>query len=141
MFLADQHNNCNLFSWQSKRLKRIVRSTLAAETLAMCEGVDAALYVSAVYSDMAFNDSSRKLPLQVLTDNKSLQDALKSSKYVSDRRLRIDIGSLKELIDYEHMQICWVPTDEQLADVLTKTGVNADKLIDTLVTGRLPRLK
>ena len=90
---------------------------------------------------MAFNDSSRKLPLQVLTDNKSLQDALKSSKYVLDRRLRIDISSLKELIDYEHMQICWVPTDEQLADVLTKTGVNADKLINTLVTGRLPRLK
>ena len=141
VFLADQHNNCNLISWQSKRLKRIVRSTLAAETLAMCEGVDAALYVSAVYSDMAYNDSSRKLPLQVLTDNKSLQDALKSSKYVSDRRLRIDIGSLKELIDYEHMQICWVPTDEQLADVLTKTGVNADKLINTLLTGRLPRLK
>lgn len=63
---------------------------------------------------------------------------MKSSKYVSDRRLRIDIGSLSELIDYEHMQICWVPTDEQLADALTKTGVNADKLIDTLVTGRLP---
>ena len=43
VFLADQHNNCNLISWQSKRLKRIVRSTLAAETLAMCEGVDASL--------------------------------------------------------------------------------------------------
>ena len=100
MFLADQHNNCNLFSWQSKRLKRIVGSTLSAETLAMSEGIEAALYVSAVYSDMVFNDSSRKLPLQVLADNKSLQNALKSSNYFLDRRLRVDIGSLKELIDY-----------------------------------------
>ena len=141
VFLADKHGNCNLISWQSKRLKRIVRSTLAAETLAMCEGIDAAHYVRAVYSDMLYGDCGRKIPTCILTDNKSLQDALKSSKYVSDRRLRIDIGSLKELISSENVNIQWVPTDEQLADVLTKSGVNSDKLIKTLVCGRLPSYK
>ena len=45
VFLVDKKNNCNIISWQSKRLKRIVRSTLAAETLAMCDGIDAALYI------------------------------------------------------------------------------------------------
>ena len=44
-FLADSKGNANIISWQSKRLKRMVRSFLAAETLGMCEAIDGGLYV------------------------------------------------------------------------------------------------
>ena len=139
VFLVDKKNNCNIISWQSKCLKRIVRSTLAAETLAMCDGIDAALYISATYCGIVNGNTTRKLPIEVVTDNKPLHDALKSPKYVSDKRLRIDIAALKQLIMNKdiHM-IHWVKTDEQLADMLTKNGVSSYKLINTLKTGHLP---
>ena len=45
IFLVDTDNHCNLLSWQSKRLKRIPRSSLAAETVAALDGIDAAIYI------------------------------------------------------------------------------------------------
>ena len=33
-------------SWQLKQIKQVVRSSLAAETLAMIDGVETALYVN-----------------------------------------------------------------------------------------------
>ena len=38
------------------------------------------------------------IPIEIYTDNKSLHDALRSQKYVSDKCLRIDIGALKEML-------------------------------------------
>ena len=35
VFLLDESDNCNLITWQSKRLKRIQRSSLAAKTIAV----------------------------------------------------------------------------------------------------------
>ena len=57
----------------------------------MCDGINAALYISATYCGIVNGNTTRKLPIEVVTDNKSLHNALKSPKYVSDKRLRIDI--------------------------------------------------
>ena len=95
IFLTGKDSRCNPINWQSKRIRRVVRSSLAAETLAMGEGIDAALYISVLYNEIMHGQSKRTpLSIKGYTDNKSLCDALKSSKYVTDRRLRIDIGAL-----------------------------------------------
>ena len=46
IFLADEHCNINLLQWQSKQIKWVVHSSLAAETLAMSDGVDSTVYIS-----------------------------------------------------------------------------------------------
>ena len=43
IFLVDKHNKSNLLSWPSKHIKYIVCSTLAAETIAMKDGVESAI--------------------------------------------------------------------------------------------------
>ena len=139
IFLVDQNNQCNLISWQSKRLKRIVRSSLAAETLAMVDSIETTLYLSVIYGD--FHPQNEKLAIEVVTDNKSLKDALESTKYVSDKRLRIDIGALKQLLKNKDVnKVTWVNTEQQLADVLTKKGVSPTKLMNTLKRGELARI-
>ena len=40
IFLVDKHNKSNLLGWQSKHIKHILRSTLAAKTVAMMDGAE-----------------------------------------------------------------------------------------------------
>ena len=39
-----------------------------------------------------------KIPITAYVDNRSIIEALESTKQVDDKHLRIDIGALKELI-------------------------------------------
>ena len=96
IFLVDQHNKFNLISWQCKHIEHIVHSTLAAETIAMMHGVEPAVYISVLLKEL--HPQLNNIPIEIYTDSKPLYDALKSQKYVSDKRLRIDIGALKEML-------------------------------------------
>ena len=134
IFLVGENGKCSLLSWQSKRLKRVVRSSLAAESLAMSDCVDAAIFIASMYKDIMYGDQcSNSIPIEIVTDNKSLQDALQSKKFVTEKRLRIDIAALKEsLCRGDIRKITWVNAGKQLADCLTKEGASSYKLIDTL---------
>ena len=71
-------------------------------------------------------------------NNKSLHDALRSQIYVSDKRLRIDIGALKEMLHKKEIDnIHWVERECQLADSLTKIGGDDLPIINTLIYGKL----
>ena len=51
IFLVGENRACNLISWQSKRIKRIVKSTLAAEILVFGEGIEATMFVSSLFTE------------------------------------------------------------------------------------------
>ena len=56
-------------------------------------------------------------------------EALDSSRGVEDRRLRIDIALLKDMLSRgEINSVSWVRTSEQHADCLTKRGASAQRL-------------
>ena len=60
-----------------------------------------------------------------------------SVKNVAEKRLRIDIAAIKELVIVKKLNVNWVDTKCQLADGLTKKGVNPIKLNDVLQNGFL----
>ena len=136
IFLAEKEGKCIPIWWNSKRIRRIVRSTLAAETLAMAEGVDMAIFIASLLKELGY--SKQGVPIVCVTDCKSLQEAIKSNKCVSEKRLRMEIGSIKELFTSGQIQdIEWCNTKTQLADCLTKCGVNGSELLKTLHQGIL----
>ena len=79
-------------------------SSLTTETLAVLDGVDSAVYISVLLSELYPKLNSFEIQIDIYiyiyiyTDNKSLHDAIHSEKYVSEKQLSIDIGALKELI-------------------------------------------
>ena len=78
----------------------------------------------------------QSLPVRGVIDNKSTTEAVRSTTVVSDKRLRRDIASVKEMLTCGYVkQIDWVPGDQQLADVLTKRGVNGSKLLSVIQKG------
>ena len=119
--------------WQSKKIRRVVRSTLAGETLALADAVDSAISLSDLYAELT---TGHALPIVCVTDNHSLADAIKSTKSVTEKRLRIEISGIKELLHGKRIQqILWAPTGKQLADCLTKRGASALQLLKALSVG------
>ena len=93
VFLTDPETNmCHPLSWSSKRIRRVVKSTLAAETLALQDGLDDAFYSMELYQFIL----GEKMGITAITDSLSLYNVVYSSKVVEEKRLRIDIRSIKE---------------------------------------------
>ena len=68
----------HLLTWGSRRIKRIVRSTLAAETLALQDALDAAHFIVDVIRFL----TGVKIPIIAFTDSKQLFTAIYSQKTV-----------------------------------------------------------
>ena len=98
IFLVGENQKSCLVNWQSKHIKRVVRSSLSAETLALSDAIDDGVYIAELISELLFN-GSKQISIEVYTDSKSLFDTLNSKKNVTEKRLRIDIALLREMID------------------------------------------
>ena len=75
----------------------MVRSTLAAETLSLVDGLENSIYHQVLFSELT-GKKPEKYQLKAIIDNKSCLEALRSSSQIEDKRLRIEIGEVKEMI-------------------------------------------
>ena len=136
IWLVGDNNRCCPLSWRANKIKRICRSTLTAETMALVEGLEECLYLRALLYELQIFNSENGISCYV--DNMSLRDAVYSTKLVDDKRLRIDIASIKEMMENgDIQQICWCPADQQLANGLTKRGASVKELLDVIQSGRI----
>jgi len=119
------------------RVRRKVRSTLAAESLACADGIDNAIFISQIAKD--FKITNPALSILTITDSCSLFDAANTSNQISDRRLRVEISAIREAKEKNEIEIKWVCSRYQLADVLTKKGGSPQSLIETLCEGKISR--
>ena len=122
------NNKTSPVMWQSKKIHRVVADVMAAETLAMVSALDEAFLISNMFSELLFQNRET-IPIEAVTDSRSLYESAHSTKSLENRRLRIDMSILREYITNEKCQITWVSTSDQLADILTKRGVDNSKLI------------
>ena len=99
----------------SQQSQKSLRSTLAAETLSLQEGLEDAVYLHHLLRELLCLQD-KALPIIAYVDNKSLVEAVHSTKLVDDKRLRLDIGAIKEsLHKREVVAIHWLPGMEQIA--------------------------
>ena len=73
------------------------------------------------------------LPLDCYIDSKLLHEALYSIRPVLDKRLRVGIGILHEMLEKKEINsVQWISSEEQLANCLTKRGASCDSLLNVL---------
>ena len=65
--------------------------TLANETLALFEGIDNAFSISMLLCELLNNDQQKTIPIKCFVDNSDLVEEIKSTKPVTDKRLRTEI--------------------------------------------------
>ena len=76
---------------------------------------------------------SQVLPVFCVTDNWSLFDSVYSKKTLADKRLKMDIGILREMLYKKEIKdIRWVESKNQLADCLTKPESSRSVLLKVL---------
>ena len=97
VFLVDSASKCCLLSWGSNKVKRVVKSTTAAECLALLDGLEDAFLLKSILGEI-FGMSNERMRIIARTDHKNLYDAIHSSLPTTEKMLRIDIGIIKEML-------------------------------------------
>ena len=137
IFMVGEDLRCCPLVWRACKISRVVRSTLAAETMALQEAVEEVICVRQMMKQLL---PKYDFPVKCLVDNDSLVQHLYSTlNSTEEKSLRINIASLKQAISRKNIEsVSWVETKEQLADCMTKRGANCAKLLTVLQSGRLP---
>ena len=140
VFLVGQNKNYVPLAWQSRKLKRVVKSSQAAETLAMVDTLEACVYYRKFLLELlCLVDEPDKIPIIGKTDNAGLYDSSYSDTQILDKRLRIEMAIIREMLECKVVQdMEWVPTSHQIADTLTKRGSSSCKVLDHIGDPRKP---
>ena len=117
------------------------KSVKTAETRSLDVGIEDSLYLARTVYEI-YNGRSGKEPGQISVtlkiDSKTLSDTLKSTKQVEEKTVRHIVAWIKQQIKENKVKsVDWVCSEEQLADVLIKTGVKTDPILKTLKVGRI----
>jgi hypothetical protein len=132
-FLLDNNNRYAPLTYKSMKCKGVTRSVLAAEAIALAEGYEAGYALSHSLSQML----SKRVPLTLLTDSKTLFDVVINPSYKHERQILIDLASVRE--GYRRLDINdigLISSEENLADGFTKDS-NMTKLCEVVRTGTL----
>ena len=113
IFLAESNGKYVPIHWQSKKIKHVVKSIIATETLELLEAAKHCFFIRTVLCEIYnLNAKEDVLPVHLLTDNHSLYEAGYSTKTSSNKRLKIDICIIREmLLTGDTKEIEWVPKE------------------------------
>ena len=70
-------------------------------------------------------------------DNQSLYDAGHTMKQTLEKRLLVDISSIRETIERNEIQVTWINKEKKLSDILTKAGVLSKEFLSVLRTSKM----
>lgn len=122
IYLVDASGRCSLIHWQSKKSRRVTRSTMAAEIFALCNGFDAGF----AFKDMVEEILGREVPLVLFTDSKTAWDTVTSLNATSEKRLLIDLFGLRDAYrKCEMSNICCIQSAVNPADSMTKVNASS----------------
>lgn len=105
-------------SWASKKQKVVAQSTCEAELYAEAAAINETKWLAGLLDELGLSSDA---PPVVLGDNQSAQQMSKND-VKSERTKHIDIKYhfITDEVTSGRVELQWVPTDEQLADILTK---------------------
>ena len=129
VFIQGSNRKSCPLTWKSHKLKRVAKSPLAAETMALLEAAEHAQLVKTTVMEMLGLDS---FPIMCVVDSKSLADAVHTSTTLEDHRVYIDICALREMVEQGEVTVKHVKSGNQLADCFTKGTSSPEKLLQVI---------
>jgi len=122
----------NLVSWRSKKQNVVARSTAEAEFRSMASGLCEVMWLKIILTELQLYD---RTPPQLYCDNQATINMVNNPVHHDrTKHVGIDRHFIREKLEDRTLQISFVKSSDQLADVLTK-GINValfDKLCDKM---------
>ena len=140
IFLVGENQKCCPLLWKTSKIRRVCRSSAAAEGMSLSEGLDEAIYLRLLLCQL-LGVAKDVIKVLAYTDHEGLRTNISNVLHpnVSDKRLKIEISSIRQnLRSGEVNDIIWCSSQQQLADCLTKRGASGTNLLKVLQTGVLP---
>lgn len=135
VFLKDKEGNLSPISWESKKLRRVVKNAMAAETLEQVEAFETCYWIGNITKEILGLKESP--PISCYTDSHQLYDSVYTIRPIKDKRLRIDRAILQEMLERGDIKkLQWIPKEKQIADPMTKHGATT-KLLIKIISGNL----
>ena len=120
VMLVGEGGECAFWSWRCRKLRRVVRSTTAAETFILADLVDELWLARRLWGAI----TGRTLPVLARTDSRNVHDHVHVGRQMSEKRLLVELATVKDAIRNGDLKgVEWVDTRMQLADCLTKAMV------------------
>ena len=129
-------NRACILCWRSRQLRRVVHSSLGAESLSLLELLGDIFYIRKILCQMLGMRAS-KIPGIALVDSKNLHESVHNIKPVDDRRLIDTIVEIKQAValDKTVQEIRLVPGEMMIADGLTNKNGFCEELMRVLQHG------
>ena len=129
-------NRAAVLTWSSKKIDRVCRSSLAAETLSLQNLAGSMFYARQILKQM-FGNKADNIPGLALTDNQDLYSCVHNLKACEDKRLLADIINIKQAIadDKTITELRYIPKEQMISDCLTKSGKLGEDLLKIVRTG------
>ena len=124
----------NIVHWSSTKCKRVTRSVLASELYGMMTGFDSGMALSTTLNQVMTCLGVPRIPVVICTDSRSLYDCLVRLGTTDEKRLMIDIMSLREAYERKEIsEVRWIEGRDNPADACTKKTPNGalERLIST----------
>jgi hypothetical protein len=128
--------NGSVVSWLSKKQSTIALSTAEAEYMAISSTTQELMWIRQLLDELMM---PLKYPIRLLSDNRAAI-SISTNDVNHSRTKHIDIRHhyIRDIIKKEYVEIGWIPTDKQLADMLTKP---LNKKQFTMFKGKLMNVK
>jgi hypothetical protein len=136
VLLADGMNNANIIHYGSQKSKRVTRSVLAAEILALVYGWDNAFVIRHTLEEMF----GKKVPVDAFVDSRTTFDCVAKQSATLEKRLAIDISALRQSYTLGELNcIGWIPGADNPADGLTRSTILKEDhpLIRLMISNKL----
>ena len=119
----------HFLDWSSSTIKRVVRSTLAAESAAASKCFDRAVYLRVIMAEAIkgpavrgwrWQDLCHEVPMIFVSDCRSMVEHIrKTGASTDEKRVDMDLADLRAGVDAVDL-VVWIPTQKMVADCLTK---------------------
>ena len=102
-------------------------STFEAETLSLTEAMDRSLLVKDQFMKLT-GLPKNLIKIEILTDcNDTVESVYSTKQNPKGGRILVEIAKVKEAMERGEVEsVKWIPTQDMLADVLTKRGVRKE---------------
>lgn len=145
--LQGERSEYSLLSWQSRKLARVARSSTSAEVQMASNATDSHEFTKQVLLEwfnmdnlglQEMEERMQAVPSVLIMDSKNLYDAMSrietSGLQLEEKRVAIEILSIRERTQQTGICVKWCDSDQQLADGLSKP-FHYDQLVDLLSLG------